>query len=326
MNHIIKRKKLILFAGIILISLCFSPYLHSEEVTTTIICTNSILADFTKNILKDNVKIDYIMPASACPIHFDTSPSDVSKISSANIIISLGMEPWLADLLDNSDNSNYSEIKCSQLGEWNIPSGAKKYVKIIRDGLSIILPSQNITIQANAKEYIEKINSTAENLKEMIITNGFTGKKIISMEWYKDYLEWLGLNVTHYYAPPERLSTQDIFNVTKAASAGDVCAIIDNFQSGTDFGANIASKSGSIHLIFTNFPGAIPNTDTYLDMITYNNQQLVKGITAYEYKKGEISDLENRVSSLEIERNIYSIGIIILALFAFIMIVLYKKK
>jgi len=326
MNHILKSKKLILVAVIMMISLCFIPHLNSEEVLTTIICTNSILADFTKNILKDNIEIDYIMPAGACPMHFDASPSDVSKISSADIIISLGIEPWLNDLLENSGNTNYSEIKCYQLGEWNIPSGAKKYVKRIRDDLSIILPSINKTIQANAKEYIKYINTTSENLKEMIKTNGFTGRKIISMEWHKDFLEWLGLNVTCYYAPPERISTQDIFNVTKAASVGDVCAIIDNLQSGTDFGANIASESGAIHLIFTNFPGAIPNTDTYIDMITYNNQQLINGITAYDYKKGEIADLEKRISALEIERNMISLGIIILALFACIMIVLYKKK
>lgn len=326
MNYILKSKKLILFAVIMLISLCYIPHLKTEEVSTTIICTNSILADFTKNILKDNVKIDYIMPAGACPIHFDASPSDVSKISSADIIISLGIEPWLTDLLENSDNTNYSEIKCYQLGEWNIPSGAKKYVKKLRDDLSIILPSNNNTIKANSKEYIEYINTTSENLKDMIKTNGFTGKKIISMEWHKDFLEWLGLNVTYYYASPERLSTRDIFNVTKAASVGDVCAIIDNLQSGTDFGANIASESGLIHLIFTNFPGAIPNTDTYIDMITYNNQQLINGITAYESKKGEIADLENRISALEIERNIILLGIIILVLFSCIMIILYKKK
>jgi hypothetical protein len=117
-----------------------------------------------------------------------------------------------------------------------------------------------------------------------------------------------------------------MFNVTKAALNGEICAIIDNLQSGTEFGANIASKSGSTHLIFTNFPGAIPNTDTYIDMIKYNNQQLINGITAYEYKKGEIADLEKRVSTLEIERNIILLGIIILSLFACIMIVLYRKK
>jgi hypothetical protein len=61
-------------------------------------------------------------------------------------------------------------------------------------------------------------------------------------------------------------------------------------------------------------------------MITYNTQQLINGITTYEYKKGNIADLENRISSLEIERNIITLVIIILALFVCVMVILYKKK
>jgi len=325
-NHVLKSNKTLFFAGIILLSLCFIPCLQAEEFTINIVCTNAILADFTKNLLKENLSIDYIMPAGACPTHFDASPSDISKISSADIIISLGWEPWLTDLLENSGNTNYSEIKCSQLGEWNIPSGAKKYVETIREGLSTIFPNLNETIQENSREYIKQINTTSEDIQKMVETNGFTGKKLICMEWHRDFLEWLGLNITCYYAPSERLSTQDMLNVTYAASDGGVCAIIDNLQSGTDFGAHIASESGTNHLIFTNFPGAVPNTDTYLDMITYNTQQLVDGISTYEYKQGKIADLESRVQVLEIERNASLLGLVILGLFTSILIVLYKRK
>ena len=50
---------------------------------TNIVCTNEILADFTENIVQENVTIDFIMPGGACPSHFDTTPSDISKILSA---------------------------------------------------------------------------------------------------------------------------------------------------------------------------------------------------------------------------------------------------
>ena len=97
-----------------------------------IVCTNSILADFTKNLLKENVNIEYIMPPGVCPIHFDTSPSDLSIITNTNIIISLGREPWLNSLLESSGNTNYDIITCTGLGEWSIPSGAKQYVERLR--------------------------------------------------------------------------------------------------------------------------------------------------------------------------------------------------
>jgi len=97
-------------------------------------------------------------------------------------------------------------------------------------------------------------------------------------------------------------------------------------QSGTSFGAQIASETGKSHVIFTNFPGAVPSTDNYLDMITYNTNQLVKGIETYEYKQGDISNLEKQIKNLEFERNISIVLAIIFAIIIFVFYVAYKRK
>ena len=298
----------------------------SNTSKISIICTNSILADFTKNILKDNATIDYIMPPGACPTHFDTSPNDMSKISSANILISLGLEPWLNDLIENSGNKNYTLIKCSDLGEWNIPTGAIKYVENIEKELSLILPNLNTTIHKNSRKYIKLINTTSNNIKNQIINDNYFNKNVISMQWHEDFLEWFGFNVIYSYGPPDSISAQDIVNISLAASNNEVSTIVDNLQSGTDFGARISSESGSIHVIFTNFPGAIPNTESYLDMITYNIQKLTNGISTYEFKQGEIFKLENKIIDIEIQRNALFVGVIILGFISILMIIIYKKN
>jgi ABC-type Zn uptake system ZnuABC Zn-binding protein ZnuA len=325
MKHSINGKSILLFTGILVILSCFIMPLKATQ-NTTIICTNSILADFTSNLVTENVTIEYIMPAGACPTHFDTSPSDISKILSADIIISLGWEPWLDSLIQSSGNTHIQQIKCIGLGEWNIPSGAKKYVEKIRGELSLLLPSLNKTIQTNAENYMAQIDGTAQTLRENLTSNGYQGKQVICMDWQKDFIEWLGCNVTLSYGPPEDLSTQDILDVSNAASSVNICAVIDNLQSGTDFGAKIASESGASHIIFTNFPGAVPGTDTYLQMITYNTEQLIHGITIFEYKQGEIATLGQKVSSLELERNVSLLVVVILGISAAILLILYKKK
>jgi len=325
MKHITKRKYVLLLAGALLVLSCCTMPLKAAQ-NTTIICTNSILADFASNLVIENVTIEYIMPAGACPTHFDTTPSDVSKIVSADIIISLGLEPWLDSLVNSSGNTHAQQIKCTGLGEWNIPSGAKKYVEKIRDELSRLLPTLNETIQTNAENYIAQIDETAQQLRENITAKGHQGKQIICMQWQQDFLEWLGCNVTSFYGPPEGLSTQDMLDVAKAASSEEICAIVDNLQSGTDFGARIASESGASHVIFTNFPGAIPSTDTYLKMISYNTEQLINGIATFEYKQGEIATLGQKVSLLELERNVSLLVVAILGISAFILLLLYKKK
>lgn len=317
---------MLLIATLILIS-SFVTNVSAEEDTLKIVCTTSILADFTSNLVKENVTIEYIMPAGVCPAYYDTTPSDVGKITDADIIISFGdskMEHWLSDLLDY--NENYSLIECKDLGEWNIPSGAKSYVEQLASSLSTILVEQNDTIQSNAENYLLEIDEMAETLKNSVQTKGYNDTKIICMGWQKDFLEWLGLNVTYSYGPPQMLSAQDQLAVINASTSQDVYAIVDNLQSGTDFGGSVASESGASHVIFTNFPEAVPGTDTYLEMIEYNTEQLIKGIETYEYKQGEISTLQGQISGLETQRNISLFAAVVFVILSLVMYMLYKKK
>jgi len=327
MNHTIKRKYVLFGIGMLVLLSCFTTTFQAEETTINIICTNSALADFTSNLLTENVTIDYIMPAGACPAQYDTTPSDVNKIISTDILISFGlpkMEGWLGGLLNH--NPDCSIIECSYMGEWNVPSNAKKYVEKLRNELSLLLPAYNDTIQTNAQAYVAQIDETAEKIQEMIVNNGSLDKKVICMEWQKEFIEWLGLNVTYSYGSENLLSVQDKLKVSDAASVGDIYAIIDNLQSGTEFGAQIASETGASHLIFTNFPEAVPGADTYLEMITYNTNQLIDGIATYEYKQGDIAELENKLSVVELERNASIAVAVICVILAGVFAVLYKRK
>lgn len=316
-----------LFIAMLFLISGFATNTYAEENTTKIVCTNSILADFTSNLVKENVSIEYIMPSGVCPAYYDTTPSDVNKITDADIIISLGspfMEPWLADLLEY--NKNYNLIECTDMGEWNIPSGAKTYVEHLSEKLSEILVEQNETIQANSESYLTEIDETAGALKNSIETKGYNGTKIISMSWQEEFLEWLGLNVTCSYGPPQGLSAQDQLAVINASTGEKVYVIIDNLQSGTDFGGRVASESGASHIIFTNFPGAIPGTDTYLEMIEYNTEQLIKGIETYDYKQGEISTLQGQLNDLQTQRNVSLFFVAVFVILCLVLYMLYKKK
>jgi len=316
---------LFLIIGILTINMIM-PTSLAEEESIEIVCTNSVLADFVSNIITENVSINYIMPAGACPAHFDTSPSDVSKIVNADIIISLGWEPWLETLLNKSGNTDFTEIKCPGLGEWNIPTGALSYVQTITAGLLTALPEKSTAIRENSNSYQSVINETAETLKNNIINQNFTERKVVCMEWQKDFLEWIGLNVTYYYPPPESLSVQDELNVVSAASQNDVAAVIDNMQSGTAFGARVASESGIIHVIFSNFPGAIPNTDTYVEMITYNTDQLIKGITSFDYTTDQTRELQSELGSVSLQRNAFAMTTVFALIVCMILFVMYRKK
>ena len=314
--------------GMIFLAALTAPF-HveaAEQDTIHVVCTNTTLADFIAHLLNGtDSTVDHIMPAGVCPAHFDTRPSDVQRIASADIIIALGWEPWLQDIIEAS-GATVTRINCAGLGEWNLPSGARTYVKALRDNLTVALPAHQQLIRGNAARYLERINHTAEDAQKMIQSQGYTGKKVVCMQWQQAFVSWLGLNVTATYAPPERLSTQDMLNITAAAAGSDVCAVIDNLQSGTDFGASVAADAQISHVVLTNFPGAAPAAGTYLEMLTYNTEQLVTGISSHQHKQGEINDLEGDISALKLQRDVTLTLTIISAGAALMLLILYRRK
>lgn len=319
------KHKFIIFTLISLIILVLS--LNGQAKELNIVCTNTALEDFTTNIITENATIEYIMPPGVCPAFYDTKPSDIDKVLSADIIISLGstkMESWLSNLI--TYNPYVDIIECKNLGEWNIPSGAKTYVQCISNKLSTLLPELNSSIQANADIYMEKIDEKAEELQRIIENNAALEKELICMQWQEGFLKWLGLDVVYSYGPPQGLSLQDEIDIINAASTNKIYVVIDNLQSGTGFGARVASESGASHVIFSNFPGAIPGTDTYLDMITYNTEKLLNGISTYEYKQGDLVELEGKITNLELQRNASLITTAIFVILALILFLMYKKK
>ncbi len=322
------KKTIYLITATLFLAALMAP-LHAnaaDQDTVNVVCTNTILADFTTRLLNGtDSTVDHIMPAGVCPAHFDTRPSDVQRIASADIIIALGWEPWLQDLLDASGVTP-TRINCAGLGEWNLPAGARTYVKALQDNLTGALPAHQQVIQNNAARYQENINQTAEEAQQMITSKGYTGKKVVCMQWQRAFVAWLGFDVTAAYAPPERLSTRDILNVTAAAASSDVCAVVDNLQSGTDFGASVAADAQVSHVVLTNFPGAAPGAGTYLEMLTYNTEQLVSGITVHQHKQGEVNELESDILALKLQRDVTLTLTIISAGAAVVLLMLYRRK
>jgi hypothetical protein len=105
------------------------------------------------------------------------------------------------------------------------------------------------------------------------------------------------------FSPPEALSAGDITNLIETAQNKSVALIVDNLQIDTEFGAGIASQVGAEHVVLTNFPGAIPNTETLPEMLRYNAEQLSNGTVTWQSTftlRAERSDLQNQVTIYQI--------------------------
>ena len=328
-SHLLHRSMVVL--AVIAVVLTVSPGMaDAEDEPIVIVCTNSVLADFVTGVvdegIDEEISVEYIMPAGVCPSHFDTSPSDVVTIASADIIVSLGWEPWLTDLLDASGNDDVYEISCLGLGEWNYPEGAAQHIDVIADGLSGYDAGWSVALAENALGYAASIADAYETARLEIESLGLNGTKVVSIEWYVVFLEGLGFDVVASYGAPEALSTEDILDLTAACEDPEIAMVIDNLQSTVDFGANLAAEMGKEHVILSNFPGAIPGKYTYIQNTEYNVDCLLDAAVSYEETAEEISELESEVSSLEFQRLALLSAVAVLAVLLVISAVVSRRK
>jgi ABC-type Zn uptake system ZnuABC Zn-binding protein ZnuA len=314
----------------VLLSVVLVGVAVAEEEVINVVCTNSALADFAANLfgeqLASSVSVEYIMPAGVCPSHFDTSPSDVVTIASAEVVICLGWEPWLSDLLDASGNDGAHQIVCAGLGEWNMPSGASAHLNVISEGLSEYAPEWADVFSANADNYSAEIAAYYESARLQIEALGLNETKVVTIEWYSVFLTGLGFEVVTSYGAPESLSTEDVMEISEKCDDPEVAIVVDNLQSTIDFGANLAAEFGKEHVVLSNFPGAIPGKYTYLDNMAYNVEELTNAATAYEATQAEISELESEVSSLEFQRAVLLSIAAVLAVLLVLSVVISRRR
>jgi len=293
--------------SILLVIVLFSMVNMNADEKIKVVCTTTILETFVEEIGGEKVDVISLVQPGVCPAHFDIRPSNVYDVSEASLILCHGIEPWLDDLINSSGNKDVKKVLLK--GSWSTPDSAIRKIGEIKNALSEVSPENTEYFKENAEKTIENIRETAENIKEEAESLGVKNIDVICMGWQKEFVEWIGFNIVATYGPPEKVSMKEINELTKTKAV----LVIDNLQSGTKLGSQIASEIGAYHVILTNFPDAVPETDTISKMIEYNADQLFNAVKAEKETPRESSD-------------IFKITSVILAILCISIILYFRKR
>ena len=147
------------------------------------------------------------------------------------------------------------------------------------------------------------------------------------MEWQKSFVEWMGFNVVGSYAPPETLSIKDVNDLLATGRAEGAALVIDNLQSGTDMGSELAAEIHAQHVVLTNFPNAVPETETIAKMLEYNGRQMLDAVKKYQEEKGKISELESKLEKEIWKKQLFEvIAAVLVVLCIAEAVVLYMRR
>lgn len=297
-----KNKKLLTFGLTLMLSLLFLSVTVTEAQTTekpVIVCTTSAVGSVIEEFLGDTAEVLVLVQPGLCPADFDLKPGYVDAVSKATILFKQNIqgEFWLDGLLEAAGNPDLTVVAIP--GVYNTPEGAKNYIRGVGGNLSQIL---DINLDSKTSEMLNEVDEVSSWMASQAETLQASNVKVICMAWLKTTIEAAGFNVVATFNPPETLSAGDITTLIETAETEGVALVVDNLQIDTEFGEGIASEVGAQHLVLTNFPGAIPNTETLAKMIQYNAEQLFNGTATWQASfivQAEIESLTNQVTTLQ---------------------------
>lgn len=297
-----------------------------------IVCTTNVLGSIVREFMGDNVTITVLVNPSLCPADYDVKPGDIYALSKAKILFYHdipGEKPWLGNLIEAAGNNELRQIKVP--GTYNTPEGAKNCIKIVGGNLSQVFPAMGLDYKMS--EMLNEIDTVANEIRSKAQSLGISDFNVICMKWQKTFVEWVGFKVAAVYDPPEQLSASDIANLVNVAREKNVTLVIDNLQISTEFGASIASEVGAVHVVLTNFPGAIPETDNLARMFRYNAERLFDGLQRWKLIKerevelksliAENESLKNQVSTYQV---IAIVMIVVITVESIVLIIRGKRR
>lgn len=290
-----------------------------------VICTTTTMKYFVEEVGGARVDAISLVQPGICPDHFDVRPSVVSEINDSSLVVYHGVEPWLDSMINASENKDVKKLLLN--GPWGTPPLAKAKINSIRDALIEIDPKNKTYYEKNAADVSKELDALNEEILAEAKELGTSEYKVIVMAWQKPFSEWIGLEVIEIYQPPETLSVQTVQNLVVKGKDEKVSFVIDNLQSGTTLGAQMADEIGGRHIVFSNFPEAIPGTDTIAEMIRYNADELFSTIKEAQSESKEIAQLKSDMSSISNQLEIFQgLSAILLIITIALGAMLYKRK
>ncbi|HAF71304.1 MAG: Periplasmic solute binding protein [Acetothermia bacterium 64_32] len=262
------RRVLGVLCGLLVLSL-------SALAQLPVVATSAVLADLVEKVGGEEVVVASIIPAGFCPAHYDLRPSDLLAIARAELVLYHGIEPWLETMLANVN----PDARVEQLsGAWNTPQPMLEKAQAIAGLLAELLPDQAEDFSARAQALTNEVKALEEELLARAAELGLGEVPAIVMAWQADFARWLGLNVVATYPPEERLSLKDLAELVELGRQAQAALVIDNLQSGVSFGGRLAHELAAVHVVLTNFPGALPGAVDLPTMLRVNAEAVFSAV------------------------------------------------
>ena len=266
---------------------------HADK--TNVVATISIIGDVVKNVAGDNVNLIVLVGPNGDAHEYEPIPADSINIAKADIIFEngLNLEHWL-DKLYFASGPKAKRIVVSQgvsprifednpqetdPHAWQDVTNVILYTQNVRDALEGMDPAHKALYEANAKDYIQRLQALDAWVKAQVATIPVDKRKLVTNHDALGYFarrygfQIIGAvipSATTEAADPSAKETADLLNIIKANS---VHAIFSENMANPKLAQTLGLEAGVVvgPELYTDALGPVGSEgETYLKMIKYN--------------------------------------------------------
>jgi len=270
--------------------------LHAAE-RLNVVASFSILGDFVRTIGGDRVNVTTLVGPDSDVHVYTPAPSDAKRIADAKLVIvnGLGLEGWLPRLVQSSGakaqvvtaSAGIAPLKLGSAADphaWQSVPNAKIYVTDIANALAAADPDDAEYFRAQAKAYLEKLETLDREVREAVAKIPPERRKVISTH---DAFGYFAAEYGVQFVAPLGVSTET------EPSARDIAAIIGQIRaqkipavfleniSDDRLIRRIAAETGAKvggTLISDGLTAEKGPAPTYIDMVRHNIKALTSAL------------------------------------------------
>ena len=272
---------------------------HKKKVIVT---TFTILQDIAQNVAGEYATVESITKPGAEIHEYEPTPQDIVKAQSADLVIwnGLGLERWFERFFTRVKNVPgivvTEGIEPMGIAEgpyngkpnphsWMSPANAIIYVENIRKALVKLDPANEAGYTANAKAYVEKLKAIDEPVRKKLEAIPAEQRWLVSSEGAFSYLI-RNYGMKELYLWPvnadEEGTPRQVRKVIDTVRKNKIPVVFSESTISDKPMRQVAKETGSRYggmLYVDSLTAADGPAPTYLKMLEYNADTIVKGFT-----------------------------------------------
>jgi len=270
-----------------------------------IVVTIPVLKDLAEHVGGLHVQVTSLMSGLESEHTYSPKPSDLVAVRKARLLleIGVGLEVWVGSLVKNAGNPNLVVVTTSkgialirdhQSGKekpgenrrhggnphvWLDPENAKIMMRHITEALSKVDPAHAAGYRENQAAYLRQLDQLQEDL--MTRLRPLPDRRIVVHHPAWPYFaRRFGFTIAGEIVkqPGAEPSARHLQSLVHRIRTDRVRVIVSEPQLNQKIPEALARETGARVVVLTPLPGGLPGTETYLDLLRYNVQQLAQAL------------------------------------------------